>query len=236
MKTIQKDFKTKVVAKVKPLAEKFKLGEVEVGEDNEIVRAPFLPMAGGLNPAVLVIAKKNGHLAVQVRRVIYFGSKGSITNRTVNYLVKHLFCPPRQRDEGLDENQVMIAGLMVDQFISGRRTFADLMAQVAAATNDVITFSRAIPDPFDGEIYIEALAESSFENVPDSLEDLIGGVLMHADLLRRCEHIIREALIHNPEPSRQWVEGIVALSREKSDPEDKAKKAEEAEKEEEVTI
>lgn len=236
MKTPTKEFKTEVVAKVKSFAEKFKLDDVEAGDDSEIIRARILPWAECLKPGALVIRKKNGHLAVQIRNVIFCGSKGSPTNRTVNYVVKHLFCPPRQQDDGLEEDQVMLMGLMVDQFTAGRRTVEDLLALVTAATNDVTTFSRAITDPFDGEVYIEAITESDFEAIPDSLEDLIGGVLMHAELLRRCEHLMRAVLVHTSEPSRWWVEEVVALSRKKADSEDEDEKSETAEKEQEVTI
>ena len=110
------------------------------------------------------------------------------------------------------------------------------MAMVAAATNDVITFSRAIHDPFDGEVYVEALTESGFDKVQDSLEDLIGGALMHAELLRRCERLMREVLVHDPQPSRRWIEDVVAISRKKDESKAEDEKSESVEKEEEVTI
>lgn len=236
MKTIPKSFKSKVAKTVASFADKFKLGKIQAGGDNEILRAPILPMAGGLRRVDLVIAKKNGHLAMQIRNVAYCGSTGSPANRTICYLVKNLFCPPRQRDEGLEEDQVMLMGLMVDQFTAGHRTFEDLLTMVAAATNDVITFSRAIIDSRDGEIYIEVLNESDFDDVPDSLEDLIGGAVMHAELLRRCERLMREVLVHDPEPSRRWVEDVVALTRKNEDSKPEDKTFESVEKEEEVTI
>jgi len=236
MKTITKSFKSKVAEEVASFADKFKLGEVEIGDDSEILRAPIIPMTGGLRPVDLVVAKKNGHLAMQIRNVTHSGSTGNSTNRTVCYLVKHLFCPPRQRDEGLDESQVMIAGLLVDQFLASRRVFDDLLALLAAATNDVLTFSRAIFDSRDGEIYIEVLSESDFDEVPESLEDLIGSAVMHAELFRRCERMMREALVHDPQPSQKWIENIIALTRKKDDSEPDDEKHEKVEKEEEVTI
>ena len=236
MKTIPKSFKRKIAETAASFAEKFKLGEIETGDDTEIIRAPVLPMAGGMRPVVLVIAKKNSHLALQIRNVAYYGSTGSPTNRTIYYLVKHLFCPPGQRDDGLEEDQVMLMGLLVDQFAAGHRTFDDLLAMVAAATNDVIAFSRAILDMRDGEVYIEVLNESDFDEVPDSLEDLIAGALMHAELLRRCERLMRELLMHESQPSRRWIEHLVAFTRneEESKAEDDESKV--AEKQEEVTI
>lgn len=236
MKTVTKEYKTKVAAKINSLAGKFKLGDIEIAEHNEIIRARIQPWADSLKPGLLIIQKKNDYLLVEIRNVIFCGSRGSLTNRTVNYLVKHLFCPPRQQDDSPEEDQEMLMGLMVDQFTTSRRTVEDLLALVAAATNNLTTFSRAITDAVDGEVYVEGLTESDFDTIPDSLQDLIGGVLMHAELLRRCEHLLRALLVHTAEPPRWWVEALVALSRKKADSEDEDEKSGAAEKEQEVTI
>ena len=67
MKTIPKEFKHKVMEEVKLLAAKFKPGAVEPGDDTEIVRASILPMAGGLNPPVLVAAE---NLTAEMRQFL----------------------------------------------------------------------------------------------------------------------------------------------------------------------
>lgn len=202
MVEINPQFRELVVSDLNRMAEPLDLGPAEPGEDHLIATAVFSGMDIGIKTRTLdIVQRKDSMLHIILRNAIFSGSPGSQSNRTVSYIMDHLFFPPDEDEEKTKRDQIELCGIMLDLYRLGQANEDQLLALCALASNGSLLATRTVLDPDDGEIYVDAHIPCDFVDLPEKFEETIRTVLSHAALLQRLEQLVRGPLSHQQAPS-----------------------------------
>ena len=141
----------------------------------------------------LIVVGCEPGITIEAHNVCFAGSRGALANRTVSYMMKHIFIS-RNEDDSCSQDQLELFGVLVDLFRSSKRTTDDLVAMIVAASNDITLRTSAAVDFCDGEVVVSIFVPCDVNKVPPNFESAIHSVLQHAALIQRATMIIRDLM------------------------------------------
>lgn len=213
--------KADMVAELNRMADKLPLDPAETGEDKVLARAVVseLTRPGSVAPVVLgVVGQENG-ISVEARNVCLAGSPGATANRTVSYIMGHIFTP-RDDEDSPGRDQIEICGLLADLFRGANRTTDDLVAMIVAASNSITLRTSAAVDFRDGEVWVEMFVPCDVGELPEEFEPAVSRVLQHAALIQRTVRIVRDMLSPDHVPAPRTMERLFEKLRSREKVED----------------
>jgi len=228
-------FKDDVVAELNRLVDELHLEPAEAGEDEVLATAVVagLTRPGSVEPVVLGIVGREEGISIEARNVCFAGSPGANANRTVSYILGHIFAP-RDEDDASSRDQIELCGVLADLFRSANRTTDDLVAMIVAASNGVMLRTTAAVDFRDGEVVVDTFLPCDANTMPEDFESGVGRVLQHAALIQRTARVVRDLLSPDQVPAPRTMQKLFEKLRSR----EKNQDGETAEREavEEVTL
>ena len=211
-------FRENVVAELNGLADELHLEPAEVGEETLATAVvAWLTRPGSVESTVLGIVGRERGITVEVRNVCLAGSPGATANRTVSYIMGHLFSPGDNEDSP-SHDQIELCGVLVDLFRSSNRTTEDLVAMIVAASNTVLLNTTAAVNFYDGEVVVSTFVPCDSEEVPAELESAVRRVLEHTALIQRTVRVIRDILSPDQMPAPRTMEKLFEKLRSREEP------------------
>ena len=194
--------KSDVVAELDALADELHLASTEAGEEEVLATAVVVGLTrpGAVEPVVLAVVGREDGITVEVRNVCFAGSPGANANRTVSYIMGHIFTP-RDDENSLGRDQIELCGVLVDLFRNANRTTDDLVAMIVAASNGITLRTSAAVDFRDGEVVVDTYLPCAANTVPEDFRSGVGRVLQHAALIQRTARVVRDLLSPDQVPA-----------------------------------
>lgn len=209
MTTWNETFKSDLVAEMDALADELHLEPAEAGEDEVLATAVVagLTRPGTVEPVLLGVVGREDGISIEVRNVCFAGSSGANANRTVSYIMGHIFTP-RDDEDSPGRDQIELCGVLADLFRSANRTTDDLVTMIVAASNGITLRTSAAVDFRDGEVVVDTFLPCEANTVPEDLESGVGRVLQHAALIQRTARIVRDLLSPDQIPAPRTMQKL----------------------------
>ena len=197
MTEMNKEFKYKMVAALKALADEYGLSEIKCGDDELIARAKINCINGMCANPVLMVEEKHEMIAIRIRQVASIGTEKSVTNLTVATLFRDLASALFKKEE-LDRKDALLHVLAIEGFVRQQKNVWDLLAMIVCEMNNYHTETRSVVDYQDGEVFVDSALDCDFETVPDKFEKRLRTTIGHAQLLADILAIVREKISSEP--------------------------------------